>query len=146
MLPLDSYRFRVDPMSFDYDFVSDGPKGRIKKIARFSLIDDSIYNFAFGDLDEATGEIDDISESRNEDMEKILATVANIIFYFTSTFPNARVFIIGSTPARTRLYQVHIGKFWLEIDGFFYVWGQRNDKWENFQKGVNYNAFLGQRK
>ncbi len=44
----------------DFEFYSEGPKGRIKKIVRFKKLDiDNVYNLAFGDENPETGDIDD---------------------------------------------------------------------------------------
>ena len=130
----------------DYEFESTGPKGVIKKVARFIEIDVNVYNFGFGDLNEATGEISDTIVSNNEDGDKILITVASIIYNFTSIYVEAAVFIRGTTDSRTRRYQMGINKYWIHIDPVFEISGLKNDKWEQFRPGENYNAFLGRRK
>ena len=50
MLALTAYPYKIDSSYFDYAFESVGPKGIIRKIASFSLIESNVYNFAFGDL------------------------------------------------------------------------------------------------
>lgn len=86
MFNLDRYDFSVSPTFFDYEFESVGDKGVIKKVARFSLIEGSLYNFGFGDLNEETGEISDSVVSNNGDGDKVLVTVAQIIYYFTGIY------------------------------------------------------------
>lgn len=142
----DKYVYKTNSSFLDYEFESKGPKGVIKKVARFSGMGTNIYNFGFGDLNEGTGEISDTVVSNNEDGDKILSTVGNIIYDFTSVYVEAAVFIQGTTPARTRRYQMGINKFWTQINPIFEVWGLRNEKWEQFRQGENYNAFLGRRK
>ncbi|WP_138475594.1 DUF6934 family protein [Dyadobacter bucti] len=58
-----------------------------------------------GDIDES-GDIDVFSKSNNGDMEAVLATVINIITHFFKHYPDAKVYVKGSTPARTRLNQI----------------------------------------
>jgi len=48
----------------------------------------------------------------------------------------------GSTPSRTRLYQMGISEFWDEIQGIFEVKGYHGNNWEAFRKGKNYEAFF----
>ena len=78
--------------------------------------------------------------------KKVLATVAAIIYDFTVKFPKASVFIEGSTPVRTRWYQMNINTHWSEISQSFDIYGSKNGLWEPFIKGINYEAFLGKRK
>lgn len=82
--------------------------------------------------------------SVNGDGNKILATVAAIIYDFTDKFDDAAIFIKGSTPVRTRWYQMNINLYLGEICPIIEVYGYRNNKWERFQKGYNYEAFVGQ--
>jgi hypothetical protein len=41
---------------------------------------------------------------------------------------------------------MNINKHWERIEPIFEVFGLRQDDWEPFQKGVNYQAFFGRRK
>lgn len=52
------------------------------------------------------------------------------------------VFAQGSTPSRTRLYQIGIASQYEEISLLLYIYGFINDQWEEFRKGCNYEAFL----
>ncbi len=59
------YDFKVDSEKLNFEFFSEGPKGRIKKIIRFNKLDslDSskvIYNLCFGDYSEVKDDIDDL--------------------------------------------------------------------------------------
>jgi hypothetical protein len=143
---LERYPYYANPSFFDFEFESEGPKGTIKKIARFSSIGTNLYNFGFGDLDESTGDISDEIVTNNGDGEKVLATVAGIIYDFTAKIPEAAIFIQGTTESRTRWYQMGINKNWEEIGRIFEVFGRRNGQWEHFKKGPNYEAFIGRRK
>ena len=145
-MTLERYPYYANPDFFDFEFESEGPKGTVKKIARFSSIGTNLYNFGFGDLDEATGDISDDVVTNNGDGEKVLATVAGIIYDFTAKIAEAAIFIQGTTPSRTRWYQMGINKNWEEIGRIFEVFGRRNGQWEHFTKGPNYEAFIGRRK
>lgn len=146
MFTSDSYDYKTNGTHLDYEFESIGRKGTIKKVARFSLIGPKLYNFGFGDLDETTGKINDEVASRNGDRDKVLRTVARIIFDFTGMYTDSSVFIQGSTPARTRVYQMGLNKYWDDISIHFDVFGHTGKKWEPFEKGTNYEAFIGRRK
>jgi hypothetical protein len=145
----ERYSFKKIPEEFYYEFFSEGPKGKIKKLVRYKLIDDSrqeIYNLSFGDWNEATGDADDNIATNNEDRQKVLTTVADTVLDFTEHHPYAFVFAQGSTASRTRLYQMGISAFWEEIGCLFMVIGYVNDQWQSFSKGINYEAFLIKRK
>jgi hypothetical protein len=126
-------------------FESVGPKGTIKKSVIFSLIDEqlgNIYNLSFGDRCHTKSGINDKVVSNNGDRTKVLATVALTVLEFFKNFPDAIVYIEGSTPSRTRLYQIGISTYLMEIYEFFDIYGLRNGKLEKFRTGTNYDAFL----
>jgi hypothetical protein len=133
-----------------YEFYSEGPKGRIRKLVIFSKVPDtepSIYNLAFGDAHLVTGKLDDEVISNNEDRDIVLATVANTIATFCDHYGNHYIYAEGSTPSRTRLYQMGIAGLWDEISQDFEVYGLNNSNWQAFKPyGVNYEAFLVKRK
>ena len=144
------YKYRVSDTYLDFEFESEGPKGKIRKIVRYSPqnADGTTYfNLAFGDLNLTTGIIDDLAKTNNQDREKVLATIAATVLEFTTHFPDILIYAKGSTPARTRLYQIGIAANWIEIDALLYVYGYKQDiGWQPFRKNVNYNAFLVKRK
>jgi hypothetical protein len=86
---VDRYEYSVSSDFQQYEFESIGPKGTIKKIIGFSLINiDGItyINLGFGDEDLINGGINDLSISNNKDTNKILATVASAVLDFTAFF------------------------------------------------------------
>nr|WP_257670946.1 hypothetical protein [Parapedobacter tibetensis] len=130
-----------------YEFISVGPKGRIRKIVEFSATNiENVYNLAFGDYDETMDSINDKSITNNGDSQKVLATVASTVYAFTSKYPNAWVFATGSTKGRTRLYRMGLTNNLTEIAEDFDVYGLKNDQWEYFEVGKTYEAFLVIRK
>lgn len=141
----ERYTFLKVPEIYYYEFFSEGPKGKIKKVVRYRLIEDSeypIYNLAFGDWDEETNDIKDLVTTNNQDQQKVLFTVADTVVNFIHTHPHALVFIQGSTTSRTRLYQMGISKLWHEIQLQYSVLGSAHGKWQHFTKDVNYEAFI----
>lgn len=144
------YRYSTSDTYLDYEFDSDGPKGKIRKIVRYSPQNSNgvtYFNLGFGDLNRKTGKIDDLVITNNQDREKILATVAATVLEFTQHFPDVLVYAKGSTGPRTRLYQIGISVNWSAIDPLLYVYGYEKDKgWQPFRKNVNYMAFLVKRK
>jgi hypothetical protein len=92
----------------EYEFYSKGPKGSIKKLVTFVKIQEApvIYNLAFGDADPVTGLMNDSVISNNEDRDVVLATVANTVNDFCNHYGDHFIYAKGSTPVRTRLYQM----------------------------------------
>jgi hypothetical protein len=102
----------------------------------------NVYNLAFGNVAE-DGSIDDYTTNNNKDRDKILATIAAIVDDFTSRFPKAYVFFVGSTKERTRLYRIAISLNYEELLKTFIVWGLKIDgEFEAFQKNQHYEGFL----
>jgi hypothetical protein len=109
------YPVEADSEKHLYEFFSEGPMGRIRKVILYEKIGDNFFNLGFGDWDEELQQADDSSRSNNGDRDKALATVAFTALDFTSQFPSARIVAQGSTAARTRLYQMGIADNLLEI-------------------------------
>ena len=148
-MKLEQYEYLVSDSYLEYEFVSDGPKNKIRKIVSYSPYNSNgitYFNLALGDWNEETGTIDDLAVSDNKDTLKILATIAAIVLKFTEHFPDMPVYVSGSTPSRTRLYQMSISAYWEEIEPIIFVYGYKDEKWELFRKNVNYDAFLAKRK
>lgn len=130
-----------------YEFTSEGTKGQIPKLIKFSetALKD-FYNLAFGDKNLDTGDIDDKVISNNGDSEQVLATVVAAVYSFTDTNRDVWVYATGSTKSRTRLYRMGISKYIDEVQKDFYVFGQLEGEWEEFQMGIDYTAFVVRRK
>jgi hypothetical protein len=146
---LEQYPIISDIWNLTYKFDSIGPKGVIRKVVsyrRFNLQNKNYYNLSFGDWDKINGKIDDTIISNNGDTNKILLTVGLTALQFVNHFPNAEVFIEGSTISRTRLYQMTIRQYFMEIDKLFDLQGFRNGHWEIFKTGINFEAFLLKKK
>ncbi len=148
-MDIEKYDYVINEMLLDYEFESDGPRGKIKKLVSFvpqNVGGTTYFNLGFGDLIVETGKINDLSVSDNKDTQKILATIAATVLEFTNHFPDMMVYARGSTPARTRLYQMGITANLTEIEPLLKVFGFINGKWQPFEKNVNYEAFLALRK
>jgi hypothetical protein len=141
------YEYRTEDLMLYYEFTSEGPRGKIRKIVEYSSTNiENVYNLAFGDYDESIAGINDSSITNNGDSQKVLATVASTVYAFTSKYPDAWVHATGSTSVRTRLYRMGITTNLTEIAADFYVFGLQNNKWEEFMAGEDYEAFLVTRK
>lgn len=89
-------------------------KGRkINKVVNFTKlvsIGEHIYNLAFGDYDENDCKLEVFVVSNNGYRDKVLNTVALTVLDFFEAHPDSVVIAKGSTPSRTRLYQMGINK------------------------------------
>jgi len=140
----EGHPFTKEPEIFYYEFFSEGPNGKIRKVVQFQQISvaDNIYNLGFGDFNEEIDEVDDLSVSNNQDTQKVLATVAKTVLNFMQNHPTAIVMAKGSTPSRTRLYQMGISQFWEEIATAFDVKGFKDNNWYPYERGKNFEAFF----
>ena len=146
-MDIKKYDYQTNKEALSYEFFSDGPKGRIRKIVKYSLqyVSDEVafYNLTFGDWNEAEKKIDDLIVSNNNDRERVLATVAFTIIKFCEKYPLMPVYVQGSTPARTRAYQMGVNRHLDETERLFYIFGLiERSGWQPFTKGRNYSAFL----
>ena len=145
---LPRYELKAEKTLMVFEFISEGHKGNIPKLIRFSETSSiGVYNLSFGDKTIGTEEIDDTVVSNNGDSEKVLVTVAAAIYFFTDYYPEVVIYATGSTKARTRLYRMGITKYYDEVKQDFVIYGLRSDnEWEYFMKNVDYTAFIIKKK
>lgn len=149
-MDLQRYEYYKAPRPRMYEFFSEGPKGRIRKIVKFSFrVSNGVpfYNMAFGDwLAEANG-VNDSIVSNNGDIDRVLATVAAIVIDFTDDFPDSLIYGTGSNPVRTRLYRIYLNRFHEPLMSLFEIFGQRTDGvWEVFRPNTDYTGFIIKRR
>lgn len=136
--------------SLKFEFVSEGSKGKFTKTVQFTQTQNpEIFNLGFGDRLE-NGEIDDLIRNNNQDRNKILATIAAIVYEFTSVYPEKKVFFMGSTPERTRLYRMALSLNFDELRNDFEIFGvnftENQSTVEPFEKEKQYDGFIIKRK
>lgn len=111
----NTYPFTLSRTEYRYEFVSISDKKEVRKIVLLSQTGDiGTYNLALLDLLE-NSELSDISETNNDDMITVFATVIKIISDFFNKVPNSNVVFKGSDKRRQRLYRIIIGKEISEI-------------------------------
>ena len=147
----ERYPFKTDNNHANFEFESHGPNGIIKKVIQYYEIGNlpdgsSIFNLGFGDWDESLQTVGDLTISNNADRDKVLATVASSVLDVIDHFGNVAIYAKGSTPARTRLYQMSLNANIKEIETIFDILGLTSSGWEQLQQGVNYTEFLVTRK
>ena len=136
------YAFTHASKKKTFSFYSLGKRGKIKKVVQFKLIEGEVYNLGFGDYYAKLKSLDDKVVTGNGDMEKVLATVIAITELFFNDHPTARIFLTGSTSARTRLYQIIINIHFEALAEHYEIFGFLDDEWSLFQKNINYESFL----
>ena len=134
----------------EFQFESEGPKGRIKKVVQFvQTSNNDIYNLAFGNLNK-DGSIDDETTNDNKDRNKILATVAATVYEFTAEYPDKIIFFCGTTAERTRLYRIALSVNLEELKKDFHIYGVLKGigsfERVSFRNGVDYFGFMVTRK
>lgn len=137
------YQLKAGENLTTYEFLSEGSKGRIVKLIQFTTTNyHDVFNLAFGDKNGLTGQIDDKVISNNGDSEMVLATVVSALYVFTSKYPDAWIYVTGSTKSRTRLYRMGITKYLEAAKTDFQIFGQVGNTWLEFEKDVAYESFL----
>ena len=140
---LERYEVEFSESMFEFEFVSTGKKGEIRKVVQFNPVGfPGIFNIGFGDRDLKTGKLSDSVVSDSGDGRKVLMTVADTILRFTKRHPSCQIVAIGSSRSRTRLYQMGISNNYQEISMFLEIYGRCNGKWEVFERGKIYDAFM----
>ena len=146
-MALEQYKVTTSEHAMIFDFTSIGKQGEIPKRVHYSETDiPNIYNLGFGDVHPIHGDIDDLVISNNGDSQKVLATVAATALTFTEYYPDGWVYIVGVTPARTRLYRIGLANNLDFIAEHFLVLGLKNGEWLLFEPNQEYEAFLARRK
>ncbi|MCF2506247.1 hypothetical protein L0663_22830 [Dyadobacter sp. CY107] len=133
------YRASEDALSFTFKSISE--ERVVPKKAEFTVMSENVYNFAFGDLDDK-GEIDDLAITNNKDTHLVFATVIQILLDFLDNNESKLVYFKGSTPARTRMYQIILRKEKANWKDRLIVYGIKNDDTIPFKTDCKFDAFI----
>lgn len=134
-------------LQFDFDSVNTQTGKATRKRVEFTPTQNpALYNLALGDV-LPDGVLDIFSRSNNDDRDQVLATVAQVISVFLSTYPARLVLFTGSTASRTRLYRLAIARELDNTADLFDIYGVRPDQQlELFRPDNQYIAFIIRRK
>lgn len=135
------YDFRPGADTRTYSFTSAGPRPVEKRIIYAKTNLPNFFNLALADVEE-DGSLNFYSVRNNGDLETIMATVAQTLLIFFQHYPTANVAFSGSTPARTRLYQIILARERQAVAGSFIISGVRNNSLELFQPNRDYEGFV----
>lgn len=146
-MKLPRYELKAEKSLMVFEFISEGPKGQIPKLIKFSETTlNGFYNLAFGDKNSETGELDDEIVSNNGDSEQVLSTLVAAVLAFTDKNPEAWVYATGSSKSRTRLYRMGISKYYDSVKKDFLIYGMLDGESQSFKKEVENSDFVMRRK
>ncbi|SDF79660.1 hypothetical protein SAMN04487996_112220 [Dyadobacter soli] len=135
------YDYLPDSSGRMFYFSSSGDK-KIDKVLFFNYLHDpEVFEIVLGNL-RTDGSVDVDGTGDQRDAAAVLSTVAKCIAFFLSDHPDAEIFIEGSTPARTRLYQMAIVRELKDLGQYFDIYGFTGNCQEIFQSGRNYRSFI----
>ncbi|MCF0050926.1 hypothetical protein LXM25_12710 [Dyadobacter sp. LJ53] len=137
------YRASGDFLRFTFESISE--QRIVRKKAEFVPISPVLYNFAFGDVIDDE-EINDLAVTNNKDTYTVLATVIRIIQDFLSSNEDKLVYFQGSTPSRTRMYQIILTKEMANWEEKFTVYGVIDGEMMPFKIDFRFDAFIIQLK
>jgi hypothetical protein len=136
--------FNSNPKVVQFKFTSVSEKKSIDKIVEFDYMDDNIWNLGFGDL--KGDDWQDNVISNNDDLAKVLQTVANTIHIFFEEYPNDRIYISPLDKKRKILYNRIFKQRWHEIEPIFTlkarIISDLNTKFENYNPLEIYDEFV----
>ncbi|MBO9617273.1 MAG: hypothetical protein J7619_31605 [Dyadobacter sp.] len=139
------YQFEASADYLYFWFESCSSGCTIPKIVEFDEIEIGTFNLAFGDID-SHGRLNDSVVSNNGDMEKVLATVVQVVLTFLEKYPTRRVYFSGNSPARNRLYRAILSRDIENWSNVFEVDGITEGERIAFRQGVNFEGFIVKRK
>lgn len=135
------YDIKFNEELTQFRFTSTGPKGTIEKIIEFQLFQKNRWNLAFGDI--KNNDWEDNVISNNDDMRKVLQTVANTVHLFFEKHPEQEVYIEPLDYKRKILYNRIFQQKWAEIEPLFSVRGMIDyDIFEDYSPKKLFKGFL----
>ncbi|SKB58782.1 DUF6934 family protein [Dyadobacter psychrophilus] len=142
----EAYCFTSNSENTRFQFQSVGKRGVFEKVIFITAMSDDIYNLALVDYNVETEEYNDISVTDNGDMPEVLATVLKAVTIFLNINPTKTIYFEGSSPARTRLYQIAISKIYNYDESEFLIQGSKGENWSIFEPNINFESFLIKKK
>jgi hypothetical protein len=138
----NGYNFTENIDEYQYDFLSISDKKTVQKVVILTVTENpKIFNLALFDRLE-NGLLSDISESKNNDLEIILATVFKIIEKFLTKNFDKFVLFRGSDDRRQRLYRIAISRELEQLLERFNVWGVVAGTPVPFSKNQEFEFYL----
>jgi hypothetical protein len=125
-------------------FESYGVQGKIIKVVEIREFEENRWNLGFGDWNK--GVIDDKTISNNNDVVKVIGTVAKIAYDFFDNYPNATIIIEPVDDKRKQLYNHVFQRHHKAIEATFIITGLIEDNEEPYSVENFYDVFEIKRK
>ena len=135
----DAYEYFSLKDDILYGFMSEGTKGTIIKIIIFTPTEDGKWNLAFGDWQNK--DVDDKVMSNNQDVVRVIGTVAKVTYKFFENYPDAVLIIDPVDEKRKKLYNIVFQRHFETIKKDFKIVGILGEKSSNYSPKKRYDSF-----
>jgi hypothetical protein len=122
-----------------YTFTSEGVKGEIYKIIIFTPIGGNKWNLAFGDW--RNDDIDDKIMTNNQDVVRVIGTVAKVAFEFLKNNQDATLVIKPVDEKRKKLYNIVFQRHHKTLIEMFQIIGFIGEMVEIYSPVSTYDIF-----
>ena len=136
----EHYSYIATQQNTIFFFESIGAQWSILKAVAFQLNKKGTWNLGFGDLGDDF-KVNDKIISNNQDVLKVLSTVAKIAYTFIEAYPNRVISIVPVDEKRKMLYNRLLKGHFEEIDKQFEVIGTINELDEPYSTSKLYDEF-----
>jgi hypothetical protein len=135
----DHYQYVASITEENYLFISEGIKGKILKFVEFTHLINNDWNLGFGDL--KGGIVDGVIMTNNQDVVKVIGTVAKITYEFFNKYPYAVVIIKPVDDKRKKLYNIVFQRHFKDIDARFHILAYIGGRKESYLSSKIYDSF-----
>lgn len=135
----NTYKLKSSKNRTKFAFLSSGSKGSFIKVVMFDRLSNGKWNLAFGDL--TNDGVDDKIVTNNNDISKVLGTVAKAVYSFSEQYPKRPIVIHPVDDRRKKLYNTVFKRRIIEISLTFYVFGKTKNRWQPYSEKINYDSF-----
>ncbi len=136
----DAYPYFPITDNLFYGFFSVGVKGKIPKAIIFTFEKrKKKWNLAFGDW--KNNDIDDQVMTNNQDVVKVIGTVAKVTYQFFDDYPDAVLVIEPVDEKRKKLYNIVFQRHFETIQQDFKIEGFIKKRKQNYSPQRTYEKF-----
>jgi hypothetical protein len=136
----DAYTYFPIGDNLFYGFWSEGVKGRILKVIVFTFERRKRkWNLAFGDW--KNSDLDDKVMTNNQDVVRVIGTVAKVAYQFFDDYPNAVLVIDPVDDKRKKLYNIIFQRHFETIKQTFKIVGFIKKRKQDYSPQHSYDKF-----
>jgi methyltransferase-like protein len=122
-----------------FGFISTGINGEIFKVVMFTPTRNGKWNLGFGDW--KNSDIDDKVMTNNQDVVKVIGTVAKITYSFFEKYPNACIIVKPVDEKRKKLYNIVFQRHYEVITTDFQIFAIKGRRKEIYSPKKMYDRF-----